>query len=154
MNEETAENRIIRNEDGTFKEGTAPGPGRPEDTPEKALVKRAVKELIKEYKEDLAQYLPQIRTKLGEKAVAGDIQFIKELHDRVMGKAEQYTDITSGGEKVIPIINVSTNNSDKQDTGNEETSKDSTGGNVSQQDNINPTVSNSDGTVGQEANAN
>jgi hypothetical protein len=100
---QTGINGFKRNEDGTFAEGTAPGPGRPELTPEQALVKRAIKDLVNEYKEDLAQYLPQIKAKLGEKAVAGDIQFIKELHDRVMGKPEQHTDITTQGRPIIEL---------------------------------------------------
>lgn len=104
MEEQTAENRIIRNEDGTFANGTAPGPGRPEDTPEKALVKRAVKELIKEYKEDLAQFLPEIKPVLRQLAKNGDMTAIKEIHDRVMDKSKQPTDITTDGEKITPVL--------------------------------------------------
>jgi hypothetical protein len=112
MEQETEQNGFKRNEDGTFKDGTAPGPGRPELTPEQALVKRAIKDLVNEYKEDLAQYLPHIKSKLGEKAVAGDIQFIKELHDRVMGKPEQHTDITTKG---LPIIELAKEIVEKND---------------------------------------
>lgn len=94
--------------------------GRPPETPEQKIAKKAMKEIIKDYKERLAQALPKIEPKLIEKAVEGDIQFIKELHDRVMGKPEQQTDITSGG-KPIPLLNalpkdVSNNDSNSQDT--------------------------------------
>ena len=71
-----------------FKEGN-PGGGRPLDTPEQKIAKKVMKEIIKDYKERLAQALPEIEPILIAKAVGGDIQFIKELHDRVMGKPEQ-----------------------------------------------------------------
>ena len=80
-----------------FKEGN-PGGGRKPETPEQKIIKKATKELIAEYKEKLAEALPLIEPKMIEKAVAGDIQFIKELHDRVMGKPDQKTDITSDGK--------------------------------------------------------
>jgi hypothetical protein len=68
------------------------------------VVKRAIKELVKEYKEDLAQVLPQIRPVIIKKALEGDNISIKEIHDRVMGKPEQQTDITSGGEALQPVL--------------------------------------------------
>ena len=87
-----------------FKDGNEGGPGRPPDTEEKKLVKKAVRELVKEYEESLADALPQISPILIAKAIQGDVSAIKELHDRVMGKPPQRTDITSGGEKIIPIL--------------------------------------------------
>ena len=93
-----------RKEDGTFDVGTAPGPGRPKDTPETIVIKKAIKELVKEYKDDLAQMLPKIKPVIEKKALEGDMCAIKEIHDRVMDKSKQPTDITSGGDKiVIPI---------------------------------------------------
>ena len=71
-----------------------PGPGRPPETEEKKLVKKAVKELVKEYQESLADALPQISPILIAKAIAGDVSAIKELHDRVMGKPPQKTDVS------------------------------------------------------------
>ena len=49
-----------------FKAGN-PGGGRPKDTPETILIKKAVKEIIKEYKEDLADMLPEIKPILKKK---------------------------------------------------------------------------------------
>jgi hypothetical protein len=49
----------------------------------------------------------------------GKFPYWKDVNDRLYGQATQQTDITSGG-KPIPIINVSTNPSHKQDTGNEQ----------------------------------
>lgn len=80
-----------------------PGGRRP-DTPEQKIMKKVIKELVKEYKEDLAQILPELKPVLIQKALGGDLASIKEIHDRVMGKPEQQTDITSKGEKIeIPI---------------------------------------------------
>lgn len=45
----------------------------------------------------------------------GDVRAIKEGLDRVLGKAQERLDITSG-DKPLPILNVSKNNSDKKDT--------------------------------------
>jgi hypothetical protein len=93
-----------RKDDGTFDVGTAPGPGRPADTPEQKIVKRAIKELVKEYKEDLAQILPQIKPVIEKRALEGDMTAIKEIHDRVMDKSKQPTDITSDGEKINQVL--------------------------------------------------
>jgi hypothetical protein len=129
---EMEENGNKRNEDGTFKVGFIPNPnGRPKESEELKAKRKALKAIIKEYKEELAQALPSISSILKEKAIAGDIQFIKELHDRVMGKPEQKSDITSDGEKInpIPIINVYTDNSNKQNTQDAEENPNSAGGN-------------------------
>ena len=104
MEGESVENGIKRNEDGTFVVGTAPGPGRPSDTEEDKIIKRAIKEIVKEYKEDLAQILPEIKPVIREKALGGDMTAIKEIHDRVMDKSKQPTDITSGGETINQVL--------------------------------------------------
>lgn len=88
---------------GRFLQGTAPGPGRPPDTEADKIVKKATKELIAEYKESLGEALPLIKPILIAKALAGDITAIKEIHDRVMDKSKQSTDITSGGEKISSV---------------------------------------------------
>ena len=90
-----------RNEDGTFAEGNIGG-GRTPETEEQKIVKKAIKEIVKEYKEGLADALPQIQPILLGKALEGDMTAIKEIHDRVMDKAKQPTDITSGGEPLFP----------------------------------------------------
>jgi len=78
--------------------------GRPPDTEQDKIVKKATKELIKEYKEALGESLPMIKPILIAKALEGDMQAIKEIHDRVMDKSKQPTDITSDGESIIPLL--------------------------------------------------
>lgn len=74
--------------------------GRPLDTPEKKLEKKAIKEIVKEYKEALADMLPEIQPIIRKKALEGDMTAIKEVHDRVMDKAKQSTDITTDGKPI------------------------------------------------------
>ena len=90
--EDTVVNGFKRNEDGTFAVGTAPGPGAPIQPEEVKIARKAAKEIIKEYKERLAEALPNIEPVLIKKAIEGDISFIKELHDRAMGKPDQKVD--------------------------------------------------------------
>ena len=90
-----SENKRNRDENGQYlPEHSLAGPGRPPETEEKKLVRKAVKELVKEYQESLADALPQISPILIAKAIAGDVSAIKELHDRVMGKPPQKTDVS------------------------------------------------------------
>ena len=79
--------------------------GRPKETEEKKLEKKAIKELILSYKEVLAGLLPDLPSILKAEAAKGNIQAIKEIHDRVMGKPEQVTDMTIG-IKPQPIADV------------------------------------------------
>jgi hypothetical protein len=76
--------------------------------------------LVKEYKEDLAQILPQIKPVIEKRALEGDMTAIKEIHDRVMDKSKQPTDITSDGEKInqvlVKFLNGNETN-DNRDTG-------------------------------------
>lgn len=109
---ETENIGLKRKEDGTFAVGNVGGPGRPIDTPEIKIAKRATKELIAEYKEALGESLALIKPVLIAKALEGDVSAIKEIHDRVMDKAKQPTDITTNGKDIpSPIINVSRDNS-------------------------------------------
>ena len=87
---------------GKFAVGN-PGGGRPPNSsipPEQLAIKKATKELIAEYKESLGESLVLIKPVLIAKALEGDVSAIKEIHDRVMDKAKQSTDITTGGEKI------------------------------------------------------
>jgi hypothetical protein len=86
-----------------FEVGNPGGPGRPKLTPEKKAERKAVKELVAEYRHSLAEALPHLSPVLVRKAGTGDVSAIKELNDRVMGKAP--LDITSGGEKLpTPLL--------------------------------------------------
>jgi len=77
--------------------------GRPPDTQEKKIIKKAIKELIQEYREGLADALPSISPILIAKALDGDLGSIKEINDRVLGKPDQKSDITTNG-KELPIL--------------------------------------------------
>lgn len=98
------ETGIIRDEQGRFIEGVSGNPeGRPPMTPEEKIAKKATKEFISEYKEKLGAALPLISPVLIAKALEGDMTAIKEINDRVMGKAEQHTDITTAGQPIIEV---------------------------------------------------
>ena len=100
------ENRI-RDEKGQFVDGHPDlGAGRPVETQEKKIVKRAIKEIVAEYKENLANALPQIEPVVIAKAIAGDMTAVKEIHDRVMDKARQPTDLDIKGTLNITFDNV------------------------------------------------
>lgn len=92
-----------------FKQGNAGG-GRPKETPEQKAVKKAMKEMIRDYKEKLAESLETISPVLIAEALKGNIQAIKEINDRVMGKPEQQTDITSGGKPILTVIKYANEN--------------------------------------------
>ena len=100
MNEQE-ETGITRNPDGTYPKGVSGNPdGRPVDTPEKKIERKAIKQIVSEYKEKLADSLSLIEPVLVAKALDSDVSAIKEIHDRVMGKAQQNLDVMSGGEKL------------------------------------------------------
>ncbi len=81
---------IIRDENGKFAEGSIPNPkGRPVETEEQKLQRKVKKEFIAEYKAHLEEALPLISPILIAKAMEGDMQAIKEVNDRVMGKPHQ-----------------------------------------------------------------
>jgi len=115
MNEES-KTGIIRDEQGRFVDGISGNPnGRPPDTPEEKVVKKATKEFINDYKEKLAEALPKISPVLIAKAIAGDIGAIKEVHDRVMGKAP--IDINLGNQDDLPFTIIFKGESLKKDNG-------------------------------------
>lgn len=88
-------NKPARDEKGRLLPGSTANPyGRPLITDEEKARKKATQELIEEYKEKLAEALPLISPVLIQKAQEGSVKAIKELHDRVMGKAIQSVDLT------------------------------------------------------------
>lgn len=98
------ENGVKRKADGTFDTGSIGGPGRPPDTEADKIVKKATRELIEEYKESLGDSLPLIRPILIAKALEGDMTAIKEIHDRVMDKAKQPSEMEVRGNVTINRI--------------------------------------------------
>lgn len=122
MEEKTLQNQKQTYTDpitGKFIEGN-PGGGRPKDTPEMKIIKKATKELIAEYKEGLGEALSLIKPVLIAKALEGDVPAIKEIHDRVMDKAKQATDITSNGKTIVLPVEIlnknATNSSTSEDS--------------------------------------
>lgn len=99
--EEKNENGVKRDKLGQYTDGSIGGPGRKKETEEDKIKKKANKEFIKEYIDKLSEALPTISPVLIKKAEEGDMTAIKELNDRVMGKAPQRTDITSDGKPII-----------------------------------------------------
>ena len=88
-----------------WKPGQSGNPnGRPPDTEQDKIIKKATRELIAEYKESLGEALPLIKPVIIAKALEGDMQAIKEIHDRVMDKAKQPTDLTSNGETINQVL--------------------------------------------------
>lgn len=85
------------------KGGKQPGAGRPKGSLAPSTLKAKVlrDKLIQAY-EVVAE---TINIKLMEKAIAGDIMAIKEIHERVYGKAYQQgeLDITSNGAPVVQL---------------------------------------------------
>ena len=85
--EEQVETSIIkpaRDERGRLLPGgTANIKGRPKDTTEKKIVKKAVKQYLEEYEESLAAALPEISPVLRKKAKGGDMAAIREIHEVV-----------------------------------------------------------------------
>jgi hypothetical protein len=95
--EETRKNKPARDENGRLLPGNTANPnGRPPLTEADKIKKKAVDEFITEYKEKLAESLPLISPVLIAKALEGDVPAIKEVHDRVMGKATQKLEMSGG----------------------------------------------------------
>jgi hypothetical protein len=95
-----------RDELGRFIPGSSGNPdGRPPETQEKKIIKRALKEIVAEYKENLANALPQIEPVIIQKAIKGDMVAVKEIHDRVMDKSRQPTDLDIKGTLEIKFDN-------------------------------------------------
>ncbi len=98
MNEETEKNTPQH----LWKKGQpSPNPnGRPPMTEEEKLKAKVQRDFIKDYKESLKEALPLISPILIAKAMEGDMQAIKEVNDRAMGKSQQSVDVTTDGESL------------------------------------------------------
>jgi len=80
--------------------------GRPPMTEEEKLKAKVQRDFVKEYKESLRNALPLISPILIAKAMEGDMQAIKEVNDRAMGKPDSKTDVTSNGETLTSVIQI------------------------------------------------
>lgn len=105
--ENESESKPMRDELGRLLPGYTANPnGRREMTEEEKLIAKAKRDFVKEYKESLRESLPLIKPILVAMALEGNIQAIKEVNDRAMGKAESKADITSNGETLATVINI------------------------------------------------
>jgi len=102
MEIEPKKTEVKRNPDGTFAEGTAPGPGRNTGQTLKSYIAQKLRNMSAEEKEKW----------LEEHKISGIDKW-----KMAEGNPASETDITTQGEKlVIPILNgLSSNNSNKQD---------------------------------------
>jgi len=73
-----------------------------EERLERKLKKEAQQKFIDDYINKLTEALPEITPVLIQKATEGDLTAIKEVNDRVMGKARQNIGL-DGGDKDKPI---------------------------------------------------
>lgn len=115
MEDVVEKQEIIRDEQGRFIPGISGNPdGRPVEDEATKIVKKATKQIIAEYKEALGEALPRIQPVLLAKALEGDMTAIKEIHDRVMDKSKQPTDITTDGQSLntalVKFLDESKNN--------------------------------------------
>ena len=88
-----------------FKVGNPGGPGRPALTEEQKLIKKATKDIINEYKESLAEVLPELSPIIKEKALNGDIAFIKELHEVTEVKSDKNPTMQINLIQIIERVN-------------------------------------------------
>jgi len=122
-------------EDTQFKKGEINNPnGRPKDSFSiLTILKRKLQECPKG--EDKRTYAERIVQKLLDDAERkGDTQMRKIIFNYIEGMPAQKMDLTSGGEKIIPIYNglsIQGHNSDKEDIQPEEEDKGSVGGDIS-----------------------
>lgn len=130
-----------------WKPGYCPNPnGRPKQTEEDKIKKKAIKEIIKKYEASLAEILPDLPAILKKKAIDDeDIQAIREIHDRVMGKPRQNIGIDGGEDnKPIAILTnaIHSNHSNQENSEYDKENQSDSGGNISQQDSINSPILN------------
>jgi len=81
-----------------------PGPGRPKDTPEKKIEKKAIKQLVDKYRSNIAEALDKVSPVLIKQALKGNMMAIREINDIVGSHAPKKQDVTSDGEKIQPVL--------------------------------------------------
>jgi hypothetical protein len=108
MEGEPNKTEIKRNDDGTFAEGTAPGPGRPKGQTLKEWMRDKLLCMTEDQREEFIKDIPkEMRWKMAE------------------GNPHNTEDITSGGKPIplltaLPKEDVSNNNSNKEGSQTEE----------------------------------
>jgi len=113
--ENAGKNQETRNEKGQFLPGVSGNPaGKPPGTRHMSTL---LEEAIKRVAEDTGTAEDvQIVAALIKKAKTGDIQAIREIWDRIEGKAPQSLDLTTGGEKLQVQVITYTPNANDNDT--------------------------------------
>jgi hypothetical protein len=72
--------------------------GAPKLTPEQKIIKKATKDFKKDYIEKLTQALEHLSPVLIKEASKGNMQAIKEINDRVLGRPRESVDHKFEGE--------------------------------------------------------
>ena len=104
--EKTSSNKPKRDEQGRLLPGHTANPnGRPKGSV--SVVSAIKRKLEEEYpeasNEEKRTYLDEIVAKYFEKAIQdGDKNILRDLIDRIDGKPQQFTDITSKGDSLKP----------------------------------------------------
>ena len=100
-----------RNQDGTFQKGVSGNPaGKPKGTESFATKWYRMVEKIADSNDITPDQVEEELLKVGYKrAKDGDYSFYRDAMDRIHGKPEQRTDITSGGQPLLisfdPVFN-------------------------------------------------
>ncbi len=92
-----------RNQDGTFQKGVSGNPaGKPKGTESFATKWYRMVEKIADSNHITPDQVEEELLKVGYKrAKDGDYSFYRDVMDRIHGKPEQKTDITSGGQPLL-----------------------------------------------------
>ena len=85
-----------------FKKGQS---GNPNGRPKLPDIKEALELLLSDVESGKTK-LEMVINALYKRAIKGDVRAIQELLDRMYGKAQQKTDITTGGEKIKQIFKI------------------------------------------------
>lgn len=94
---------LKRDEKGKLVKGTAPGPGRPQGTPNfTTLFREAVKKVAKANNIEEAEVEYDLVIKAISEAKKGKYQYHKDIFDRVYGKSED--NINLNGDVTINVV--------------------------------------------------
>jgi hypothetical protein len=96
-----------RDEQGRFKEGSS---GNPNGRPKKG---HAITDVIRQMMDEKPEIKKALATKLFELALGGDLAAIRELMDRLEGRALQGLDLTTDGEALDGLVIVTNGSSTK-----------------------------------------